>query len=584
MLPTFPRRRFLRFREIGGTVFLLLFSSFLCGQSTTSAHAGTDAGGQKVTVEKKLTPKEERGHRLLQSAEAEAASLQPDMRAFVLWKIAVGYRNSNPAKSDALLKDAFLASISIEDIAPEGNGGYCPQMQGCGIKMWLQQGILLAMTSLTDIEKLLPQAQAEVVKDVTPSLISRYIAKKDFARTKELITSLADQGQYPYDAATDLMLALPPGPASSLEKAAIFNDAVNAYHGQEDSMSWGPTYDGLSGMVMRFWKDVPAAMAEDAIDQILAKAKDLDKGPTKPHLTFSGSAGTVALNSQYQYRLFQLLPVLEELDKPKAEGLLRYNPDMRAMLDRFPEGLQAVQPDYRLHPPKPEDSQAFSMSVSVGDSPVPVDTEALQAQREIERKRQQIAADAETNPRQAIAEAMSLPEYLPGPYYRGATSPRAEALLQIAQMVGKKNPTAAKDALDECRKSLSRVPPITQGTYLDGIAEQYVRIGDWEAADKAVKESLQVAEKLYAKDSDTDEPNLIFKGAWPSTNQWRRCVQTEAQFPPSTAEEIIAGIRDPEIATFETIYFAKSLLGMPSENLDVAVSTKGGDDNIYMSF
>lgn len=119
-----------------------------------------------------------------------------------------------------------------------------------------------------------------------------------------------------------------------------------------------------------------------------------------------------------------------------------------------------------------------------------------------------------------------------------------------------------------------------------GQPENYRRpegdIGDFDDADKAVKEALEVAEKLYAKDSDTDNPNRVFKGAWPSTNQWRRCIQTAARFSPSTAEEIITGIRDPEIASFEKVYFATALLGVPSQNLDVAVSSKTG--SFYMSF
>ena len=72
---------------------------------------------------------------------------------------------------------------------------------------------------------------------------------------------------------------------------------------------------------MRFWRDVPPDMAEDAIDQILAQAKDIDEQGRELHLTFSGGAGIVSLNSQYEHRLIELLPVLEELDKAKAEEL-----------------------------------------------------------------------------------------------------------------------------------------------------------------------------------------------------------------------------------------------------------------------
>ncbi len=182
-----------RSREIRSCAALLfLFCSCLFSQSAPTISATKVPVAPNKVAETKLTPKQQRGRRLLQSAQAEAVSLQPDMRAFVLWKIAEGYRKSSPSKFDALLREAFTASLSIEDIAPESPGARCPEMQGCGIKTWLQRSILMAMTSLSDEEALLPKAQAEVQKQVTANLIPRYIAKKDLERARQLITSLGD--------------------------------------------------------------------------------------------------------------------------------------------------------------------------------------------------------------------------------------------------------------------------------------------------------------------------------------------------------------------------------------------------------
>jgi hypothetical protein len=51
---------------------------------------------EKTASELKLTPQQRRALRLLQSAQAEAAALQPDMRAYVLVQVADGYQNSSP--------------------------------------------------------------------------------------------------------------------------------------------------------------------------------------------------------------------------------------------------------------------------------------------------------------------------------------------------------------------------------------------------------------------------------------------------------------------------------------------------------
>jgi hypothetical protein len=80
--------------------------------------AKAPATTEKKASELKLTPEQKRGLRLLQSAQAEAARLQPDMRAYVLMQVANGYQQVDPSKADALLKEAFTASLSIEDMAP----------------------------------------------------------------------------------------------------------------------------------------------------------------------------------------------------------------------------------------------------------------------------------------------------------------------------------------------------------------------------------------------------------------------------------------------------------------------------------
>src|SRR6185503_20228942 len=53
-------------------------------KNTPSTHVSK--GTKPEAQAPKLTPEQERGLRLLKAAEAEAAGLQPDMHAFVLWR------------------------------------------------------------------------------------------------------------------------------------------------------------------------------------------------------------------------------------------------------------------------------------------------------------------------------------------------------------------------------------------------------------------------------------------------------------------------------------------------------------------
>src|SRR5580704_13775039 len=121
----------LPFRE----VFLL--SLWMCVQlDPTLAQmsvAKAPATTEKRASDLKLTPQQKRGLRLLQSAQAEAVALQPDMRAYVLMQVADGYQKVDPNKRDGLLKEAFTASLSIADMAPSSDDGAdCQSMQGRG--------------------------------------------------------------------------------------------------------------------------------------------------------------------------------------------------------------------------------------------------------------------------------------------------------------------------------------------------------------------------------------------------------------------------------------------------------------------
>ena len=98
---------------------LIACAVLMCSLLGYSQASDVKARPESKSAEHKLSSAQQRGLRLLQSAETDASALQPDMRAFVLWKVAEGYRGIDPVKADALLNRAFLASVDIEDIAPE---------------------------------------------------------------------------------------------------------------------------------------------------------------------------------------------------------------------------------------------------------------------------------------------------------------------------------------------------------------------------------------------------------------------------------------------------------------------------------
>ncbi len=87
---------------------------------------------------------------------------------------------------------------------------------------------------------------------------------------------------------------------------------------------------------------------------------------------------------------------------------------------------------------------------------------------------------------------------------------------------------------------------------------------------------VKAAERLYAHDTDAEDPNKAFKGTWPSADLWRRCVQIAGKISPALAEEIIGEIPDPEIAAAQKVAFASGLLGSTGEPMIVGDCRKNG--------
>src|SRR5262249_25939427 len=103
--------------------------------------------------------------------------------------------------------------------------------------------------------------------------------------------------------------------------------------------SEGLTMDDIGGFIEKTWTYVPSALVLEAIDKVLEQAKSEES-----HSQYSmvSEKGGIALKSPYELRLFQLLPVLQELDKGKADSLLRDDAEMQAQLKKYPKGMASL--------------------------------------------------------------------------------------------------------------------------------------------------------------------------------------------------------------------------------------------------
>jgi hypothetical protein len=120
---------------------------------------------------------------------------------------------------------------------------------------------------------------------------------------------------------------------------------------------------------------------------------------SQAHYSMSSAKGSVVLNSDYGLRLFQLLPILQELDKDKAEGLLREQTEVAEQLKTYPKGMQSLN----------SDETRFSYGVTYNASGIGDATSKQQIEAQMQERVVEILKKAETDPSGALASALRLP-------------------------------------------------------------------------------------------------------------------------------------------------------------------------------
>jgi hypothetical protein len=524
---------------IHGVLVWYLMSLNLWAQAQPNALANGVTPQLQSRRRASLTPLQNAGLKMLQTAEVEAKALPAPMRAYLLLEIASCYTEINPAKERSLRFQAFQSTLSIEDDDD---------------KEYIQWEVLqeLLYNSKSDLEKALPKAMPRLRSTYTDELATEYAKSNRFDRALELMRQVAAEGQFPYQAAATLMLYLPEGRDG--ERQEIFSEALAGYLASTEPEGLhfeGLHFEDIGTLVVRFGDKLPPAVILEATDRILDHAKEeTEAGPAVP-FNFGSSHGSASFSSIYELRLFQLLPVIQNLDPSKAEQLLRDNPKTKGMLERYPRGMRSLDTSLTSTPhPKGERSDISVIS----RGPIPeFDPQAAQRSADIEKQTKAIYELAQRDPKRALESALGA---LPGRPWE-----RADTLITVARFAGERNASTAKTAVKEAIKLSAEFDPVFRFQILKDAADVYLQLKDQDAALKTIAEGNVLAQQLYAKDADSTSPNLALKAQWPSTNFWRQFIGLAARVSPDEATKVIDEVPDPEIHAFLRVALASSLMG-----------------------
>jgi hypothetical protein len=509
---------------------------------------------------KKITPEQrERAMQLLDGAAAGASGLDSGSRAYSLIQVARVYQSTDKKKAVELLEQAMTAASQV--------GRENERLKQVGSR--LQQDVLKTMVPLAPekVDDLLTQLDARGREQVLQALLDYYEREKKMDRALEVVYRMGAEGEIPYAAAAKIMGKMAPEQAA--EKQQLFTAALASYRDHDHSGTG--TFGGDFGdLITQFSKDLPSSLVHQAIEVVLDGArKDAEKqakGSNGMTYSIASAQGAVQLNSVYQYRLFQLLPILRSIDPEETDQLLKEQNDVQTLLAKYPQGISSVAPDRGGQPDGGGASFMISGNGPGGGGPRrgpggPGEMNPLEMQ-----KAAKIGEDADKHPQDALAGASSLQD----------VRIRAGAYMSIAQSTWKKQPGIAKQALDKAADTIDKVDGEQQVMLYREVVQFYMRMNELDDAKKYIEKGMAAANKAFKDDTNPDDPNQAPKAYWPSVAGWRSMLSVASDISPLWASTLLKEIPDDEARTLGQLSIATALLQSQAPMTEIMTFTKDG--------
>ncbi len=500
-----------------------------------------------TTAKRKLTTDQKRAMQLLESAEGASAGLDPTSRTIALRELARAYQSNDKAKAVGLLERAYEAARGLPP-GPADN----PEIDQT--KRQLEESVLRQLVLLAPerVDKQIEEIPAELRSEVLGALLPYYESTMQIGRAFELISQLAAQTEMPYEVAMDLMDTLPADQSDRVQE--LFVDSFTSY--QNHDHQGFRTAGDFSEMIGKFYGKVPDNLIVAAIDEVLSQSKKADDDMNKVGMSLNvGVAtgkGAAQFKSRYDYRLFELLPLLQRLDSARAQLLIKDRQGVSTFLVKYPEGLNSLGAT---------GASSISIGSGSGSGAASSDmTSMLEAQRS-----SAIVADAEKHPRDALANAALL-----------SPASALQAYLGIARANLKKDTSSARAALGKAEDLIPQVSSFEQIMFATDGPKLYLQMGDAASALQAVHKGMNTAKALYKGDIDANDPNTAPKAFWPSNNLWQQALGVATKINSVDAMAYLDEIPDDGIRVFSQIAMARTLLGVPSDGMYVVNARKQG--------
>jgi hypothetical protein len=534
-------------RQIWVTALLLTLSWSTYSQERTPAQEQPSGKSSKPTVNKSqaITKKDPNSQALdlLQSVESDVGRFSPEMRAKLLLQIGKAYAGIDRGRAATALREAFEATFGITDVEHKLERS---NLQSEIVRQLgdVQPEAIYALRNSAD-----PRARAFIESRLVQAAMDKGQVRKAALMLGQWDTNL----QFPYSIGSPVIHDLPA--EDSVDRQAIFSSAITCYERDEQSMP-----DRIAEFIDATYAKLPPAMVVDGMERALAHVGKLNFNTYR--VTVSGPKGVASFTSMYDYLLFQLLPIFDQLDPAKADALRRDHDLVLQLNSRYPKGVQSLQS---------HDTTSSRSDLTMVYSDPEVADQLAQKARAQQTQTQQvdtIATESVEDFQRAMNVASLLPNSNPEGLIRQDGTPRCEAYNAIAQrMLGRKDFQKAAEATKAMVSAAADLKADLRAQYLLSAILISGGMKDLTSAKQYIASGMKAADDLYQQDAFGDCPNAASKIDWPSTAVWRGLAVPSALISPGEALQLTRSLPDPEIEAAVQVAVASVLLGRhPSYN------------------
>lgn len=515
-------------------------------QNAPPAAAGKPAPAKAPSTKSsrpKLDARQKQAIGILQSVTSELGRFSPEMQTALLQEMARAYKEVDRRQQVALLKEALQSATTM----PEGS--YRNQ-QETSIVRELDKADPAGLASLQNA------SDSKVRETVLQLLVKQDIDHGRLLAAAQRLSQWDPSLAFPYEYAKQVISGLKS--QESGERQAVFSSAVSCFRNAGLAIA---ADDKMTNLVLGTYDLLSRPSVLDAIDLVLAQASKYAEQEKDLSITVGGRGGEATFSSAYDYKLFELLPLLDKLDPAKADALRRDHSNIAALNKKYPGGMSSLSPD----------SSHMRQMITSGD---PQSGAAELAMNQQARVADSIVEASAKDVDAAIANAQTLSSTSRSEY--DPMTPRCKVLDEIAsEALHRKNYSGAAAAVKVLISVTQDLPPFSQAHYLIRAAAITAQMNDPQTAKQYLAKAMKSADELYQKDAFGDPLNEAPKVIWPSTAVWKAILIVDEHIDSGSARQQAASLPDPEIEAVANVAIAGVMLGQEPGMTQLAIWRKG---------